>query len=139
MHVPEVLAVSEDKTIYLQNDLGDVSLLNVLEEKGYGEEAYNLFRESLYQLARVQVLGDEGLNYERCLTNKEFGRQAIMADLLYFKYYFLDGLRKPYDKQKLIDDFEALSSYLTYTEFKFFMFRDFQSRNIQIKDEGFIL
>jgi aminoglycoside/choline kinase family phosphotransferase len=58
-----------------------------------------------------------------------------MADLLYFKYYFLDGLHKPYDKQKLIDDFEALSSYLSFTEFKFFMFRDFQSRNIQIKDE----
>ncbi|MEJ7911674.1 MAG: RNase adapter RapZ [Chitinophagaceae bacterium] len=135
LHVPEVLAVSEDKTIYLQNDLGDVSLLSVLEEKGYSEETYQLFRESLHQLARVQVLGDDSLNYDRCLTNKEFGRQAIMADLLYFKYYFLDGLRKPYDKQKLIDDFEALSSYLTFTEFKFFMFRDFQSRNIQIKDD----
>ncbi len=84
----------------------------------------------------VQVLGDESLNYERCLTNKEFGRQAIMADLLYFKYYFLDGLRKPYDKQKLIDDFEALSSYLSFTEFKFFMFRDFQSRNIMVKENG---
>src|SRR5439155_26732314 len=87
---------------------------------------------SLHQLARLQVLGDEGLDYRRCLTNEEFGKQAIMADLLYFKYYFLDALRKPYDKQKLIDDFEALSSYLTYTEFKYCMFRDFQSRNILI-------
>jgi hypothetical protein len=56
-----------------------------------------------------------------------------MADLLYFKYYFLDALRKPYDKQKLIDDFEALSNYLTHTEYKYFMFRDFQSRNIMVK------
>ena len=134
LHVPQVLAVNDDRTIYLQNDLGDVSLLSVLEEKGYSDETYNLFRESLHQLARVQVLGDEDLDYDKCLTNKEFGRQAILADLLYFKYYFLDGLRKPYDKQKLIDDFEALSSYLTFTEFKFFMFRDFQSRNIQIKN-----
>ena len=55
-----------------------------------------------------------------------------MADLLYFKYYFLDALRKPYDKQKLIKDFEALSNYLTHTEYKYFMFRDFQSRNIFI-------
>ena len=55
-----------------------------------------------------------------------------MADLLYFKYYFLDALRKPYDKQKLIDDFEALSNYLTHTEYKYFMFRDFQSRNIMV-------
>ncbi|HMR91994.1 MAG TPA: RNase adapter RapZ, partial [Chitinophagaceae bacterium] len=51
---------------------------------------------------------------------------------LYFKYYFLDALRKPYDKQKLIDDFEAISNYLTHTEYKFFMFRDFQSRNIMV-------
>jgi hypothetical protein len=55
-----------------------------------------------------------------------------MADLLYFKYYFLDALQRPYDKQKLIDDFEALSNYLTHTEYKYFMFRDFQSRNILV-------
>jgi hypothetical protein len=86
----------------------------------------------LQQLAQLQVIGDEGLDYSKCLTNAEFGRQAIIADLLYFKYYFLDALRKPYDKQKLIDDFEALSNYLTHTDYKFFMFRDFQSRNILI-------
>jgi hypothetical protein len=59
-----------------------------------------------------------------------------MADLLYFKYYFLDALRKPYDKQKLINDFEALSNYLTHTEYKYFMFRDFQSRNILVTESG---
>jgi len=91
-----------------------------------------LVRQSLEGLAQLHVKGDEGLDYNKCLTNKEFGKQAIMADLLYFKYYFLDALRKPYDKQKLIDDFEALSNYLTHTEYKYFMFRDFQSRNIMV-------
>jgi UPF0042 nucleotide-binding protein len=134
LNVPVILAVSEDLTIYLQNDLGNISLLNVLEEKGFTEPVYHLFKESMNQLARLHVIGDEGMDYDKCLTNKEFGKQAIMADLLYFKYYFLDVLRKPYDKQKLIDDFEALSNYLTHTEYKFFMFRDFQSRNIQVKD-----
>ena len=130
--VPGIVAVSEDKTIYLQQDFGDVSLLHVLEQNGFSQETYNLFKESLHQLARLQVMGDDGLDYERCLTNKEFGKQAIMADLLYFRYYFLDALQKPYDKQCLMDDFEALSSYLTHTEYKYFMFRDFQSRNIMI-------
>jgi RNase adapter protein RapZ len=134
LHVPEVYGVSYDKEMYLQEDFGNASLLNVLEEKGYTQEAYDLFKESLHQLARLQVLGDEGLNYDKCLTNKEFGRQAIKADLFYFKYYFLDALRKPYDKQALGDDFDALSNYLTHTEYKFFMFRDFQSRNIMIKE-----
>lgn len=134
--VPRILAVNADKTIYLQEDLGHVSLLDKLEAEGYSENVYALFRTSLEALALLQVNGDEGLDYEQCLTNKEFGKQAIMADLLYFKYYFLDALHKPYDKQKLMDDFEALSSYLTFTEFKYFMFRDFQSRNIQVQPNG---
>lgn len=134
--VPRILATGPDKTIYLQEDLGAVSLLDVLEKEGHVPAAYNLFRTSVEALAQLQVRGDEGLDYEQCLTNKEFGKQAIMADLLYFKYYFLDGLRKPYDKQKLIDDFEALSTYLTFTEYKYFMFRDFQSRNIQVQGDG---
>jgi aminoglycoside/choline kinase family phosphotransferase len=131
-----ILAVSDDKTCYLQEDFGDISLLNQLEQKGYSPEVYELFKNSLKELAFLQVKGDDDLDYELCLTNKEFGRQAIMADLLYFKYYFLDALRKPYDKQKLIDDFEALSTYLTHTEYKYFMFRDFQSRNIMLNDHG---
>ncbi|MBO9564533.1 MAG: phosphotransferase [Niastella sp.] len=134
--VPAILALSEDKTIYLQEDFGDVSLLNRLEAEGLCDAVYALFRDSLHQLATLQVKGHEGLDYTRCLTNQEFGKQAILADLLYFKYYFLDALRKPYDKQKLIDDFEALSTYLTFTEYKYFMFRDFQSRNILVKPDN---
>ncbi|MEO5564910.1 MAG: RNase adapter RapZ [Chitinophagaceae bacterium] len=134
--VPELLAVSENGMFYLQEDFGDVSLLNRLEAEGFVTPIYDLFKKSLTELANLQVKGDENLDYSQCLTNMEFGKQAIMADLLYFKYYFLDGIRKPYDKQKLIDDFEALSNYLTHTEYKYFMFRDFQSRNIMVKDDN---
>ena len=134
--VPKIFAVNNDETIYLQEDFGDVSLLHILEEKGYVPHVYQIFKESLHQLARLQILGDKDIDYNLCLTNKEFGKQAIMADLLYFKYYFLDALAKPYDKQKLIDDFEALSNYLTHAEYKYFMFRDFQSRNILVKENN---
>jgi len=134
--VPAILANSDDKRFYLQEDLGTISLLNRLENEGFVQPVYDLFSRSLAALAALQVKGDKGLDYSYCLTSKEFGKQAIMADLLYFKYYFLDALRKPYDKQKLIDDFEALSTYLTHTEYKYFMFRDFQSRNIMVKEDN---
>jgi RNase adapter protein RapZ len=134
--VANILCISKDRLYYLQEDYGNVSLINKLEDEGYTPEVYSLFRKSLDNLAQLQVKGNEGLDYNKCLTNKEFGKQAIMADLLYFKYYFLDVLRRPYDKQKLIDDFEALSNYLTHSEYKFFMFRDFQSRNIQVSPSG---
>lgn len=133
--VAHIYAVSQDRSCYLQEDYGTLSLINLLEEQGTTQTNYGLFQQSLEKLALLQVRGDEGLDYSKCLTNTEFGKQAILADLLYFKYYFLDALRRPYDKQKLIDDFEALSSYLTHTDHKFFMFRDFQSRNIQVSDD----
>ena len=136
--VANILAVNDSITAYLQEDFGDRSLLNILEQKKFTDEVYSLFKKSLERLAQLHIKGDEGLNYNLCLTNTEFGKQAIMADLLYFKYYFLDALRRPYNKQKLIDDFEALSTYLTHTEYKYFMFRDFQSRNILVKDDNSI-
>ena len=132
--VPKVLYINNAQTIYIQEDVGNDSLLYTLEQQGYTDNVYQLFQQSLKQLARLQINGDEGLDYNACLTAKEFGRQAIMSDLLYFKYYFLDTLKLPYDKQAMLDDFEALSMYLSKTAYKYFMFRDFQSRNILVKD-----
>lgn len=133
--VPRILGVNEDDTLYIQEDLGRDSLLNKLEQNGHGDYAYGLFQKSLSALAKMQILGDKGLDYDWSLTAKEFGKQAILSDLLYFKYYFLDTLQLPYDKQAMLDDFEALSTYLTHTEYKYFMFRDFQSRNIIVKND----
>jgi len=133
--VPEIFCVNEDHTIYIQEDFGDVSLLNKLEEHGYTSYVYGLFQQSLQSLAWLQIKGGKGIDYSYSLTAKEFGKQAILSDLLYFKYYFLDTLKYAYDKQALLDDFEALSNYLTHTENKHFMFRDFQSRNVMIKDD----
>ena len=132
--VPNIFAVNEDLTIYIQEDLGTSSLLNELEDNGYNDFVYTLFCKSIVQLAKLQINGHNGLDYNLCLTGKEFGKQAIMSDLLYFKYYFLDTLKLPYDKQALLDDFDALSTYLTRTEYKYFMFRDFQSRNIIVNN-----
>ncbi len=135
LRTPRVLAVSADGSLYIQEDVGSTSLLDILEKEGYTDDVYALYRQSLRELARLQILGHEGMDYSHCLTNAEFGKEAIMADLLYFKYYFLDALRRPYDKQKLLTDFEALSNYLAHTEYRFFMFRDFQSRNIMVNDD----
>ncbi|SFQ26287.1 RapZ C-terminal domain-containing protein [Parafilimonas terrae] len=133
--VPEIYFVNEDITIYIQEDLGTVCLLDILEKDGFSNYVFDLYKESLKQLAHLQIAGDKNLDYDICLTAKEFGKQAILSDLLYFKYYFLDTLQLPYDKQAMLDDFEALATYLTKTEYKYFMFRDFQSRNIIINND----
>ncbi len=133
--VPQILAVSEDKTIYIQSDLGSVSLLEVLEKEGKTEHVFSLFQKSLSALAKLQVQGGTGLDYNYCLTSKEFGKHAILTDLLYYKYYFLDALQYPYDKQALINEFELLSDQLASKDLNHFLFRDFQSRNIIVSNE----
>ena len=130
--VPEIIAVNEEATIYIQEDFGDISLLNKLDELGFCDEMFGLFKLALKELATLQVIGDQGLDYNKCITSKEFGKQAILSDLLYFKYYFLDTLQLPYDKEQLLEEFEQLSSFLTTDGNKYFMFRDFQSRNLMI-------
>ena len=133
--VPDIYAVNDEQTIYIQEDLGDISLLNTLEAEGHNDHVYILFQKSLKALAYLQINGDEGLNYKHCITSRKFGKQAILSDLLYFKYYFLDTLKIPYDKESLLDDFDALSNYLSHVDHKYFMFRDFQSRNLMVKND----
>ncbi len=132
--VPTVFAINEDKTIYIQEDFGDNALLSILETKGATDEVKDLYKKTLKALAHIQIKGDVNLDYSKCITSKEFGKQAILSDFLYFKYYFLDTLKIPYDKEKLGDDLDALSNYLNHADFKFFLYRDFQSRNIMIKE-----
>lgn len=134
--VPQIYKVNDEQTIYVQEDFGDDSLLNKIEENGCNDAVYKLFQQSLQKLAWLQIKGHKGLDYDWCITSKEFGKQAIISDLLYFKYYFLDTLKIPYDKELLIDDFDALGAYLSRVEYKYFMFRDFQSRNIMVKDDS---
>jgi aminoglycoside/choline kinase family phosphotransferase len=133
--VPKILAVSEDKSIYIQSDLGSVSLLEVLEKEGKTDHVFSLFQKSLSALAKLQIQGGAGLDYNYCLTSKEFGKHAILTDLLYYKYYFLDALQYPYDKQALINEFELLSDQLASKDLNHFLFRDFQSRNIIVSNE----
>lgn len=133
--MPRIFCVNEDETIYIQQDLGKESLLDKLEQNGPNDYSYALFKKSLFELSKVQIIGDKNLDYDLCLTAKEFGKQAILSDLLYFKYYFIDTLKIPYDKQAILDDFEILSSYLTNVDHKYFMFRDFQSRNVIVNDD----
>lgn len=136
LRTPEVFYANAAKSIYILEDFGSVCLLDKLEQLGAVDQVYELYSQSLTELSKLQVKAHEVIDYSKCLTNAEFGKEAILSDLLYFKYYFLDALARPYDKQKLLNDFDALSNYLSHTEYKYFMFRDFQSRNIMVTGDG---
>ena len=93
IRVPKVLAVSDDKLCYLVQDLGNTSLLDIVKQKNtsdeVSDEVIRLYRESLSQLAKMQVAGHEGLNYQLCWNGDRFDAAHMRMDLNYFKFYFL--------------------------------------------------
>ena len=136
--VPEVRIVSEDKTYYLQEDLGDALLFHAIE-KGrvtsvFSEEEKELLRKTIRLLPAIQFAGADGFDFSRCYPQPEFNQRSILWDLNYFKYCFLKATGMEFQEDKLEDDFQKMSDVLLRSSSATFMYRDFQSRNVMIKD-----
>ncbi len=139
LNVPEVFAVNEEKTCYLQSDFGDDNLFahvqKALMAGGFGENNINLYKKALSHLVKLQVLGHQGLDYSKAYPTERFDRQAIIDDLYYFKYYFAKPHEEiDFNETRLGKDFEAFADFVSQAPCDFFMYRDFQSRNIMVKD-----
>ncbi|MBD3307440.1 phosphotransferase [candidate division KSB3 bacterium] len=134
--VPAIYAEALEDNAYLMQDLGDTTLFSALTAKRQGsefpEEFVAIYKRVLEQLPRFQILGGRGLNYGVCYPRAWFDQQSMLWDLNYFKYYFLKLADIPFDEQALEDDFHALSRFLLQTDCSFFLYRDFQSRNIML-------
>jgi aminoglycoside/choline kinase family phosphotransferase len=134
INVPEVYKTSKDRRAYLQQDLGKTSLFDLVTKDGYTEPVRKLYHKALAQLAKVQWIAGRDADYKQCFASRQFDEKAIMADLLYFKYYFADLQNIPYDRSLLMSEMELLSKDLGRVQPQTFMYRDFQSRNIMVHD-----
>lgn len=136
--VPRIYGEDLKHDVYLQEDLGGQSLLGLLlaarAEKEDLKPVWELYKKSLASLAQLQTKGAEALDYKLCFNGQDFDKAAMLWDLNYFKYYFLRVSGLEIDESKLEADFEALATYLAAVPRTTFMFRDFQGRNILVKE-----
>ncbi len=134
--VPTIVIEDLDNNIYLQKDLGDISLLNFLNKNDFPEvindEVLNVYRKVIKLLPCFQIKGGEGLNYDNCYPRYSFDKQSMLWDLNYFKYYFLKLANVPFNEQNLENDFNTFIDYLIQADSNYFLYRDFQSRNIML-------
>jgi aminoglycoside/choline kinase family phosphotransferase len=135
--VPALYLVDMERGMYLQEDLGDIALYQLLPNEGspFTTELVQLYKQIVGQLVQIQIRGGEGLDYSVCYPRDAFDRQSMLWDLHYFKNYFLKLAKITFDEQALEDDFERFIAFLLQADTNFFLFRDFQSRNIMVKDD----
>ncbi len=134
--VPEIYGYNEYKSAYIQEDLGNVSLFDIIKSEGFSDRTIGLMKKSIDALVAVQHKGVEGLDAARCYPRAEMDVRSVMWDLNYFKYCFLKSTGLEFSDERLENDFETFTSILTSETFGTFMYRDFQSRNIMIVDES---
>lgn len=137
--VPEIYADDRDASVYLEEDLGDTTLFDLLQkERDAAPEVpasiAAIYLQSVRQLAQMQIQAGPGLDYRLCYPHSAFDRRSMSWDLNYFKYYFLKLAHVPFHEQKLENDFDALCGFLLQAPADFFLYRDFQSRNIMVRD-----
>ncbi len=134
--VPNILAQDLGKHIYIQNDLGNETLYSYrCKFNEFAPELLDTYKQALTNLLDFQTKGGDGLDYSLCYPRAAFDSQSIFWDLNYFKYYFLKLAHIPFDEQLLENDFKSFTNFLLQADADFFLFRDFQSRNIMLHDE----
>ena len=138
--VPELHAVDEDAGVWLLEDLGDLTLFEALKEaREPGSDAFPasilpLYRTVLGTLPRFQVRGGEAIDFQVAYPREAFDRQSILWDLNYFKYHFLKLAHIPFHEARLERDFETLARFLVEADTSHFLYRDFQSRNVMVRE-----
>ena len=138
INVPEVLAVSDDSMVYIQEDLGHDLLLNMLvkaRKKDEGvAEVEQMLCDTMALLPEIQFKGAEGLDFGICYPQPSFDRRMIMFDLNYFKYCFLKPSGLEFNEVKLQDDFDRFADELLKYDTDTFLYRDFNARNVMMSD-----
>lgn len=133
LNVPKILAKDETYRYFLMEDLGNTSMLDTIANISW-EDKINLYKKVLNELIRFQFDGIEGLDLDVAWPVSNFEKQNILWDLNYFKYYFIKTHDISFNESKLETDFQTFSKTLLDSKSEFFLYRDFQARNIMIMD-----
>lgn len=136
LNVPALLTVHEDQKHYLLNDLGTHTLYDKLCEvrknNGDFQEIMDYYKKVVAALPKFQITAKKGLDMSVAYPRAAFDRQSMQWDLNYFKYYYLKMVYIPFNEQLLEDDFQRFMDYLLNVDDHYFLYRDFQSRNIMV-------
>ncbi|MDR1779790.1 MAG: phosphotransferase [Tannerella sp.] len=136
--VPEVFHVSPDRLQYLEEDLGDTVLFDAIAKgrssSAFDEDERRLLRKTITMLPKIQVVGAEDFDFSMCYPQPALDERSVFWDLNYFKYCFLKATGMDFRENLLEDDFRRMCNVLLSDNSRTFLYRDFQSRNVLIRN-----
>ncbi len=137
INIPKIIRISNNTKTYLIQDLGNQSLWDIAQKNrkkdgSLSETSLKLFKETLKALIHIQCKTIEHIDLSYCYPRDTFDKQSMLWDLNYFKYFFLRLLRVNTDEQLFENDIQRLATKLNEQNQNYFLYRDFQSRNIMI-------
>ena len=136
LNTPKILAVNEEKTLYVQEFLGKNTLSEIISTEGHSERVKSLVKQTLEKLFTLQQKTEGKIDFRRTFEYEAYDNLPITHDLYYFKNFMVDVLELPYHKSSLLKEFQTLTTKIENLSPKTIMLRDFQSRNILVNEEN---
>ena len=135
LNVPKIFKINEDRTLYLQEFLGENTFSEIIAVEGHNDRVKSLVKQTVEKLSTFQHKTNGKIDFSNAYEYEEYDQLPITHDLYYFKNFFVDVLEVDYHKGKLLKEFQQIVDRITSLEPKAVMIRDFQARNIMVNDK----
>ena len=129
---PEIYAVDRKQGIILMEDLGDVHLEDALRTASRAE-ASSLYSRVLDILVDLETTVTDSLARENPIVDRIFDEKTLLGETEYFRREFIEGFCPIPVPGSWEEERRFLATALA-RERRVFMHRDFQSRNIMLRD-----
>lgn len=136
LNVPQIFRVSDDNMFYTEEDLGNMTLFRFISQSASGNNI-DLYKKCLSDLLKFQISSKDEIDYSFCYQTSEFNLKVIEYDLDKFIKYFLQIYPEAViDERTLSDILDLSEKVLSRIRKDFFLYRDFQPRNIMLKNNN---
>jgi aminoglycoside/choline kinase family phosphotransferase len=136
LNTPDIFAVSDDRTMYIQEFLGQHTLSEVIAEQGLSDSVKSLVKQTLEKLFKLQTATKAKIDFTKTFEYESYDELPVIHDLYYFKNFVADVLELEYHKSTLLKEFKQIAGLIEDLQPKGIMIRDFQARNIMVNEKN---
>ncbi len=139
--VPRIFAYDRNSGLIALEDLGDLHLQHVIRNAANNEEVLSHYRAVIDRLILMGIEGEKGFDPSYTYQTPYYDQGLILErECRYFVEAFLNGYKgREIRFDDLKEEFEILAKRALGSRYNGFLHRDFQSRNILVRNQDYYL